>query len=216
MQQNNADNFVVVNTKVSKPAAALLQQLALTKGISIYELLQMVLDTLIRYMSEDHNLSAEMEKAMSIFEHMHGWQNAFNLCDPNAEQEISEATYYLVGKNKNGARAVHVNRPYFGDWEETENIQTILERTICLLAPERYRRLRALAVDMDCKSLLEMLDELIDTHSSDADVAEYRKTFEDVNRSEYGRPIEYGKKFARKHSRSLNNQPTMFNDNEEE
>ena len=149
----------------------------------------MVCDTLTRYMDDRHNLTPEMEKAMSIFEHMEGWANALNLADPTVQKIIGEATYFFYdpeGKKK-GCRAIHVTKPFFGNWEQNINIQEILERTICLLMPERYSRLRKLAVDKECSSIVELIDTLIDEHSQDEDVKFFREAFEDAERSDYGK-----------------------------
>lgn len=184
-------NYRKQQTKVHPFIHHRLEKISRKKGISVYEMLQMVCDTLARYMDDRHNLTPEMEKAMSIFEHMEGWANALNLADPSVKKKIGEATYFLYdpeGKKK-GTRAVHVMQPSFGNWEETINIQDILERTICLLMPERYTRLRKLAVDFECKSILELIDHLIDAHSEDADVEFFRQAFEDADRSEYGREM---------------------------
>jgi len=175
-----------------------LEKIAQKKGISVYQMLQMVCDTLARYMDDKHNLTPEMEKAMSIFEHMEGWKKALNLADPTVQKKIGEATYFLYdpkGKRK-GFRAVHVTRPLeknsgetlnaIGDWQQTINIQDILERTICLTMPERYIRLRRLAATKDCNGIVELIDTLIDEHSQDEDVRFFREAFEDADRSEYG------------------------------
>lgn len=210
--KQTTEDYVVVATKISRPCAAQLQALATAKGISQYELVQMVCDTLVRYMSSEHNLSAEMEKAMAIFEHMVGWADALNLADPTGRKEIGEATYFLHdpdGKKK-GVRAIHVRMPYFGDWQQSENIQTILERTLNLISPERYKRLRRLAVDMECNCILELIDTLIDTHTQDSDVRELRAGFENANRADNGLPIEYGNRYVRKHHRTPDSiQPTL-------
>ncbi len=201
------DNFRVVATKVSTAAFVRLRRLAKKKGLTIYELAQMVYDTLIRYMDDAHNLSQEMEQAMSIFEHMLGWQNALNLADHTVTKEIGEATYYLVDQDgqKKGTRAVHVSRPFFGNWQENTNVQQILERTICLLTPERYRRLRILAVERGCSSLLELLDIMIDFHAAESDVQELRKDFEDADRSDFGiKPTD--QPYKRKHYKSPDSQ----------
>lgn len=155
----------------------------------MYELGQMVYDTIIRYMDDRHNLTPEIEKAMSVFDHMTGWQDAFNHAAYDTEAAVSEATYYLsdpTGKTK-GTRAVHAERPFMGEKVQTFNIQEIFERTVCLLTPERYRRLRRLAVEMDCNSLLELIDHLIDGASTEEELRELRRDFEDDDRSEYGR-----------------------------
>lgn len=202
--KQTTEDYVVVGTKISRPCHAQLCQLAEAKGLSIYELVQMSCDTLVRYMSAEHNLTAEMEKAMAIFEHMVGWADALNLADPTGSKEIGEATYYLHDPDgkRHGVRAIHVRMPYFGDWQQSENIQLILERTLNLISPERYMRLRRLAVDMQCNSILELIDTLIDTHSADADLRELRQSFEDANRSDSGKPIEYGNRPVRKHHRT--------------
>ena len=194
--------YTVIGTKVSLWANDRLEALAAKKGMTKYQILQMVCDTLIRYMDDRHNLTTEMEKAMSVFEHMVGWKDAFNLADPTSEPEITEATYYLQSPGSLGARAVHVNRPFFGMAEQTENIQQILERTLCLLTPERYRRLRALAVDNDCNSLLELLDQMIDAHTKESDLQAIRDTFSDNDRSEFGQKPA-GQRFVSTHATSI-------------
>ena len=202
-------NYVTVATKITHAALKQLKRLCAAKNLSLYEMQQMSLWSFIRYMSSEHNLSAEMEELMSVFEHMDGWANAFNMADPDAQMSISEATYFLTAKDKNGTCAVHVHRPYFGDWSQDYNIQHIFERTLELLLPERYKRLRLLAGDMGCQSLLNFMDKLIDEHSKDADLAEIRRTFEDADRSEYGRkPVTVP--YKRKLNRSMEAQPKLF------
>lgn len=204
MRENK--EYKPLGTKISKEAWQRLHVLASKKGMSIYEMIQMVCDTLLRYMDDQHNLTPEMEKAMAIFEHMEGWSQAFNLADPTMQSEIGEATYYLQdaeGK-KRGVRAVHVTKPFMeAGRTETMNLQQILERTIELLMPERYRRLCALAEEKDCSGLLELLDTLIDLHAADSDTEELRQQFEDCNRHEYGKPIEYGKRTRQTKRRNI-------------
>ena len=211
---NDSSKMIATGTKVTIPIYKLLKQLCQDIGISLYEMHQMVLWTFVRYMSREHNLTAEMEELMAVFEHMDNWSNAFNMADPDARKSISEATYFLTAKDKKGTCAVHVRRPYFGDWMQDYNIQHIFERTLELLLPERYKRLRILAGDMGCQSLLNMLDKLIDEHSKDADLAEIRRTFEDADRSEYGRkPVSTP--YVRKHNHDIEKQPKLFDDGKE-
>lgn len=202
----NDDKFKVMGTKVSPHAEARVNRLAKKKGLSVYVMVQMVIDTILRYCDDRHNLTPEMELAMSVFEHMSGWKDAFNLADPTAEKEVGEATYFLfdpTGKKK-GCRAVHVKRPFFGNWEEDVNIQHIIERTINLITPERYVRLRQLAVDMDCNSILQLIDVLLDHHSHEADMAAMRKDFEDADRSEFGIKPKTDGPYKRHHGKQLN------------
>ena len=194
---------MVIGTKTSPEFADTFRHICESKGIKPYQAIQMMVDTFVRYTDDRHNLSANMEKVMMVFEHMQGWQGAFNLADPTPDREIAEAVYLLTGRKRNGARAVMVTRPVMGDWQETANIQSILERMIEVLCPERYRRLRALAVEMECSSILELLDVMIDAHTIEALNAQYRKDFEDNARHDYGREVEYGQRTKRKHRKSI-------------
>lgn len=199
--ENN--RYVVIGTKTSRQFYVTFNEICRKKGIKPYQAIQMMVDSFVRYTDDRHNLSAEMEQLMSIFEHMEGWKDAFNLADANTERQIDEAVYLMTANGKKGTRAVMVHRPYFGNWTETYNVQHILERMIEVLFPERYRRLRALAVDMECNSLLELLDIMIDAHTVEQVNRELRKDFEDCNRHEYGKPIEYGQRTKRKHHKGV-------------
>lgn len=201
--QNN-DKYQVISTKVTPHARKVLARLAKKSGMEIYELLQMCCDCLVRYTSDQYNLTPELERMMGVFEHTLGWAGALNVADPSVKPRISEAVYFLTAKGKKGARAVHVNRPFFGDWQQNLNIQQIIDRVLELTVPERYRKLRLLAAEWDCHSVLELLDTLIDRNgvgSLDAD--EIRKGFEDCNRAQNNEPVEYGQRTKRKKRGSM-------------
>ena len=206
-RKQDADKYgyVVIGTKASPEANALIELIAANRSMSKYELLQMLLDTLIRYLDDTHNLTPDMERAMSIFEHLNNWRNSVNLADPNIKWQVAEATYYLTDSEnqKRGCRAVHVQPPMLPTEpaQATYNIQQILERTLCHLLPERYTRLRSLAVDRGCESLLDLLDQLIDEHSKESDFYELRHQFADNRRGDNGRRYEYGARTRRKLNR---------------
>lgn len=187
MQDN--DKYQVLATKVSPLAYDRINRLARKKGMSVYDLVQMVIDTLIRYMDDRHNLTPDMEQAMSIFEHMVGWRDALNLADPTGERVIGEAIYFLYdpeGKRR-GCRGIMVHKPFFGEWSQTANIQDIFERCLMLLMPRRYQRMMELAREYDINSVVELIDHLLDLHAHEADIAAMRAEFEDANRDEWGR-----------------------------
>lgn len=188
INQKDAERCVVLGTKAEPEFANRFARLCQRKGLTVYQVLQMCCDSFVRYTDDQHSLSPDLEKLMRAFEHMEGWADALNLADPTVLRTIGEATYYIYdadGKKK-GCRAVHVTTPFFRDWTETYNIQKILERTICQLMPKRYMRLREMAAEEQCESLLELIDLLIDKHSTDADDREIRETFADNDRSDWG------------------------------
>ena len=55
-QKDITGAYEVVATKLSKDANLRLERIARMKHMSKYELVQMVCDTLIRYMDDRHNL----------------------------------------------------------------------------------------------------------------------------------------------------------------
>lgn len=169
--------------------------------MTIYELIQMVCDTLIRYMDDKHNLSEEMERAMSIFEHMNGWADALNLADPTVQKEIAQAVYIFSEvesvdkkKRKKGFRAVMVNKPWIGDWYETANVMDIFERIFNICMPELYMKLFRARIILECETVSEVINRLCDAEVIEQMNADYRRDFEDANRTDGGKSINYGTK----------------------
>ena len=151
---------------------------------------------------------------MAVFEHMSGWDEAFNLADPTVQKEIGEAIYFLQDPTgeKQGVRAVHVNKPYFGERTATYNLSIIFEHALQLLAPERHKRLTAMKEEMECESILELFDHLIDIHRDDADTEEFRQMFEDCQRHDWGKEYAYGNKAKRKPHRDIEHIKGLFDD----
>ena len=195
-EQSNQDKHVVVATKLSRPAAERLAKIAKHKGMTIYELIQMVCDTLIRYMDDRHNLSEELERAMSIFEHMVGWADALNLADPTVQKEIAQAVYIFQDANgaKKGFRAVMVDKPFMGKWTEDQNVMHIFDRIFNICMPDLYMKLFRARILLGCNNVSEVINLLADAqvimHLND----EYRKDFEDADRADNGHAVQYGQK----------------------
>lgn len=196
-------------TKVNQDTARGLKRIEMKRGLSVYGILQMMCDCIRRYMDSAYNLSEEMERAMSIFEHMEGWKDSINLAEPSDDKVIGEAIYFLydpTGKKK-GTRAVHVVKPFFGNWTQDVNIINIIDDTIRMLMPERYRRMWTIATDLDCKSLVELIDKLINRYEKEQDAEELRKLFEDDNRAANNKPLVYGERTKKKYLHSSPDDP---------
>lgn len=198
---------VVVNTKIKKVYKTLLDKFCKSKGLVPYQMLQNCVETLIKYTVEGHNITPEIEQAMSMFEHCEGWKDAFNLCDPSTNPEVVFAVYFLQDtEGKKGIRSVLVEKPYFGQWLQTENVVDIFERSFCTLLPGLYQRLRRTGIEMGTKSVVETISQLIGMYGDDSDAAIYRELFEDSNRSEFGLQPHEGSPFRRKHHKEVDSQ----------
>lgn len=197
------ERFVTLATKVSRHSAELLTRIARRKGMTIYELIQMVCDILIRYMDDRHNLSEEMERAMSVFEHMTGWADALNLADPTVHKEVCQAVYIFQDggdpsqpdkQRKHGFRCKMVNKPFMGLWTEDSNVMHIFERIFCICMPELYMKLVRARILLEADSVSEVINMLADNEVIMQLNNEYRKEFEDAARTDGGKSYAYGRK----------------------
>ena len=190
------EKYVTLATKVSRTAAEQLARIAKKKGMTIYELIQMVCDTLIRYMDDRHNLSEEIERAMAIFEHLVGWADALNLADPTVHKEVCQAVYIFQDADgqKKGFRAKMVSKPFMGIWEEDSNVMHIFERVLNVCMPELYMKLYRAKVVLECDSVSEVINRLADAEVIIRMNGEMRQEFEDAARMDNGRAVAYGQK----------------------
>lgn len=221
--QNQYDErFVTLATKVSRHAAEQLARIAKHKGMTIYELIQMVCDTLIRYMDDRHNLSEEMERAMSVFEHMVGWADALNLADPTVHKEICQAVYIFQDADgqKKGFRAKMIDKPFMGQWTEDSNVMHIFERVFNICMPELYMKLYRARVILGCNSVSEVINMLADAEIIMHLNNETRQDFEDAARMDNGKGYAYGQKTKGLQHRSPDSIATdlriKFNDDDRE
>jgi len=194
--QQQDEKFVSLATKVSRHAAEQLARIAKKKGLTIYELMQMVVDTLIRYGDDRHNLTEEMERAMSIFEHLVGWADALNLADPTVHKEVCQAVYIFqdADGNKKGFRAKLVSKPFCGIWEEDSNVMHIFERIFNICMPELYLKLYRARIVLGCETVSEVINLLADAEVIMQLNREYRQEFEDAARADNGKGYAYGQK----------------------
>lgn len=209
MTKYDEGKFVSVAGKISTWCYGRLMRILKKRGINIYQMIQNVCESFVRHMDDKHNLTPESEKVIAIFEHAIGWENNFNLADPNVKPEVSEATYYLTDEGgKKGVRVMHVEKPFFGQWTQNFNVQQILERFMCLTFPGLYRRLRFIAVCRECASIFELLTEIVCELEEEEKKKELLEDFEDADRSDWGiKPAD--RPFRKRNNKS---DDTLFKD----
>ena len=209
MKQDDEGKFVTVAGKVSTWCYGRLSRILRKRGLNIYQMIQNFCDSIVRNIDDRHNLTPESEKIMATFEHMIGWEDNFNLGDPNVKPEVSEATYYLTDEDgKKGVRVMHVEKPFFGQWTQNFNIQQILERFMCLTFPQLYKRMRFIAVCRQCASIFELLTEIVAELEEEEKKKELLEDFEDADRGDWGqKPHEHP--YRRRHEKS---DDTLFKD----
>lgn len=178
--ESEKKKLIPVGTKVSPEARQRLIAIEKKKGFSEYDLLQMFCDVAIRMMDDRHNLSYDMETLIQLMDGMKDWNTSIRLTDAVSDMNIHEAFYVLAEKGRTGSRIAHVQgTPQDMFRTETFNIQSIVERFVCLAMPNVYKRLRMLGNDLGTNSVYETLMRIVDDYATNQDADELRIMFAD-------------------------------------
>lgn len=201
MTENN-DKYVGMGTKVSPAMAEVINAICDAMGVDVYHMLQYFLYSLVRASNEHHQLSPEIQKLMTMLETDAGWQNAFNLCNPDG-LEVSQIILILEQKEKKGFGAVMIDKPFMGMATQTESAELILERVAEVTMQGIYRKLRQLGASMGTKHLSDILLSMIDAQTIiELDRANAEAMGAPDNIAENGRTYAYGKKTKAKQHRT--------------
>lgn len=219
--ENNQKQMMQLQTKVTPEVYARLKAIEEKFGFSTFEALRNLVDVLIRFGDDRHNLSNDLTRCIRMFENLPGWSKSICLGDGLAEMEIVEAFYVLrTHKDPQGCRLVWVERPMMnGDaygWSATYNVQRMLERFIEVINPSLYKYLRQLAVEMNTESMFDLITRLADLYRENPDEKELRLQFED-NDYERGNRVYQNTHYKRPYTPSEEHlQKTLFDNQNEE
>lgn len=201
--QKDTERFVTVSTKITNESAEILNRIAKSRGIQVYELLQLMCQVLVRSTSDRHNLSDEISRLLTLFHSEPGWKNAYNICNPTAESEVAQEVVILQQPGKKGFGAVMVDKPYMGQWTQTMCVDDIVERIIEVCMPGVYRRIRRLSISMECESITDLLITLTDAREIAELEESDRKEMEAAgNFTDNGREYKYGARTKVHHHRT--------------
>ena len=202
MNQNNKENYVLLQTKISPQQAELLDAICNALGVNTYQIFQMFFYTLCKASAPMHELSPEIRKLMTLMETDAGWAEAFNMANPE-RLKVAQAVLILEQQNHKGFGAVMIDKPFMSDARMTECVDDILERVCEVTMHGIYRRLRLMGARMDCKNLSDVLLTMIDAQTI-LDMDEESKV-EMKGEALYdyrGRPIKYGARTKAKQHRT--------------
>ena len=204
MSTQDNDKYVVISTKISPDTAEQLDAICNAMGVDTYHIFQWFVQVLVRMASPDHQLTPDIQKLMAIMESDSGWQKAFNMCAPNKKLQVAQIILILSQEGRKGFGAVMIDKPFIGEATQTENVDKIVERTIEVCMKGIYRRLRALAVDMDCQSISDLLVTMTDAQMIQNLDKENAEQMQGPNNfHEFGKTIAYGKKTKSIHHKGV-------------
>ena len=194
--------FEGLGTKIDPAMYEVLNACCDALGVDVYHLLQWFAYTIIRASAPMHELDPRIQKLLAMMESDVGWQQAFNIANPNG-LKVAQAILILEQEGRKGFGAVMIDRPFFGDARQTECVDTILERVTEVTMRGIYRRLRLMGAKMDCQNLSDVLLTMIDAQTIlDLDEG-FRAELPGMGDYNYnGKQVAYGKKTKAKQHRT--------------
>ena len=204
------ERFEQLGTKIDPAMAEVLNACCDAMGVDVYHLLQWFAYVVVKASSDLHALDPRIQKLMTMLDHDAGWQNAFNLCNPD-KLKVAQAILILEQEGHKGFGAVMIDKPWMGAMmRQTECVDDILERVCEVTMSGIYRRLRVMGADMECNNLIDILLTMLDVQ--DLLNAEERDTSEGPQMGEIapnGRAVAYGKRTKRKKHFTPDTMPTQ-------
>ena len=234
-KKNKEDRFEQIGSKIDPAMAEVLNACCDALEVDIYHLIQWFCYVIVKASAPMHALDPRIQKLMTMLESDAGWQNAFNLANPD-DLNVAQVVLILEQKNHRGFGAVLIDKPFMGKAPEkvddidphrnapqmTENVDYILERVTEVTMHGIYRRLRLVGGMMKCNNLSDVLLDLIERQSKELREEDDRIQMQgDAQFSESGRRIEYGKRTKAKHHRTpdgeaMRQQRIVFGDDDRE
>ena len=210
MSKTKDERFEQLGTKIDPAMAEVLNACCDAMGVDVYHLLQWFAYTIVKASAPMHNLDPRIQKLMTMLDRDAGWQNAFNLCNPD-KLKVSQVILILEQDGHKGFGAVMIDKPWMGAlMRQTECVDDILERVCEVTMSGIYRRLRVMGADMECNNLSDILLTMLDVQ--DLLNAEERDTSEGPQMGDIapnGKAVAYGKRTKRKKHYTPDNMPTQ-------
>jgi hypothetical protein len=194
--------FEGLGTKIDPSMAKVLNACCDALRVDVYHLLQWFAYTIIRAASPMHELDPRIQKLLSMMESDVGWQQAFNIANPNG-LKVAQTILILEQEGRKGFGAVMIDKPFMGEARQTECVDDILERTAEVTMRGIYRRLRLMGAKMECQNLSDVLLTMIDAQTiHDLDEGFLAELPGMGEHTDNGRQVAFGKKTKAKQHRT--------------
>lgn len=185
--------------KVSPEVEVKLNALAARIGMdSVYQMMSLCVDALIKYMDKDNQLDPDLQRLIDMFERFEGWGQVCALTDSNPNWRVAEAVYFIRDEEKGGYITCWTKKPFFQDAKVTFNKRDILDMIIRRTFPSMNRRLSLMGVQLSTACHADTINQLLSDNIEDPNDIELREMFADCGRSEFGREVKATKYIRRK------------------
>jgi hypothetical protein len=210
-EQQSQENAGVrnVSTKVPVWVADLLNIICRARGTDLYGLLQLVIQFIVETAKVNGPVPPQMQTLLNMLKMDADWNKAFAFSNPTATMDVAQVILLLQqhdGKQpRQGFGLVMIDKPFLpGDTPTmTLCVDDILERVAEVSMRGLYKELRQMGVVLETESLRETLTMMCDAqlikHLDETDAAEMPGL---GDYHDYGKHIEWAKKYKRVHHRT--------------
>jgi hypothetical protein len=215
-KKNKEDRFEQIGSKIDPAMAEVLDACCNALGVDIYHLLQWFCYVIVKASAPMHALDPRIQKLMTMLDRDAGWQNAFNLCNPD-KLKVAQVILILEQEGHRGFGAVMVDKPWMGEiTHQTECVDDILERVAEVTMSGIYRRLRLMGAELECNNLSDILLTMLDAQDIvNLDASDRAEGPQMGDIAPNGKAVAYGKRTKRKKHFSPDTMPvtgTLFDD----
>ena len=211
-KKNKEDRFEQIGSKIDPAMAEVLDACCNALGVDIYHLLQWFCYVIVKASAPMHALDPRIQKLMTMLDRDAGWQNAFNLCNPD-KLKVAQVILILEQEGHRGFGAVMVDKPWMGEMtNQTECVDDILERVAEVTMSGIYRRLRLMGAELDCNNLSDILLTMLDAQDIvNLDASDRAEGPQMGDIAPNGKAVAYGKRTKRKKHFSPDTMPVTGN-----
>ena len=207
-QMNIEEGFELVQTKVPTHIKQLLDILAKQRGMSTYELLQLLINGFITAAKASGPLSPQMKMLLEVLQTDTSWKGAFSFTGLSGTTDVEQVILIMrqrdqAGRAKPGFGIAMIDHPFCGGTTMTLCVDDILECVMKVSMPGLYKKLEKIGGRLCCTShretltlLSEYMDDSINKEEELSEMPGYGEYHE------YGKRIEYEKKYKRKPHRT--------------
>lgn len=211
-KKNKEDRFEQIGSKIDPAMAEVLDACCNALGVDIYHLLQWFCYVIVKASAPMHALDPRIQKLMTMLDRDAGWQNAFNLCNPD-QLKVAQVILILEQEGHRGFGAVMVDKPWMGEiTHQTECVDDILERVAEVTMSGIYRRLRLMGAELECNNLSDILLTMLDAQDiANLDASDRAEGPQLGDIAPNGKAVAYGKRTKRKKHFSPDTMPVTGN-----
>ena len=210
-EQQSQENAGVrnVSTKVPVWVADLLNIICRARGTDLYGLLQLVIQFIVETAKVNGPVPQQMQTLLNMLKMDADWNKAFSFANTTATMDVAQVILVLQqhdGKQpRQGFGLVMIDKPFLPGETPTMTlcVDDILERVAEVSMRGLYKELRQMGVVLETESLRETLTMMCDAqlvkHLDEMDAAELPGL---GDYHDYGKHIEWAKKYKRVHHRT--------------